>query len=310
MAYFTGTANNPADLVGKIAAHLGTVSGWVTDRLNASDWCFHNADGYWSAAWDTTGLYVVGNTGFDNAQGYNAQPGRSSLNTPAVTYDRTPTVTNLTAGPYTKYHLFATAQYWHLVLEVSAGVFRHCMVGTLDKMGIPYTGGQYLTAMFSYSGQWLNHSYASFPFDGGHGTQSGVGLSGRIRCDNVDGRPSPDWPVFASNSEAGEPRAMGIGRGGIGWQYHPDSIRVAYSANNLTESPLVIPCTIYVQAAQSRMRLIGQVRDFGVLNIRDVAAGDVITVGTDEWMVFPIMARGPTGVSDTGHAGYAYKRIP
>lgn len=47
MAYFTGTANNPSDLLGKLRTHAETL-GWVTDRASASEWLCHNADGYWS----------------------------------------------------------------------------------------------------------------------------------------------------------------------------------------------------------------------------------------------------------------------
>ena len=35
MAYFTGTANNPSDLLAKLRVHAESV-GWVTDRASAT----------------------------------------------------------------------------------------------------------------------------------------------------------------------------------------------------------------------------------------------------------------------------------
>ncbi|TQC33971.1 hypothetical protein EEB16_31290, partial [Rhodococcus sp. WS7] len=81
MAYFTGTANNPADLLAKVRVHAESL-GWVTDRASASEWLCHNADGYWSFNAGANQFQMAGNTGFDNSLAWNAQPGNSVQNNP------------------------------------------------------------------------------------------------------------------------------------------------------------------------------------------------------------------------------------
>ncbi|HCF6318515.1 TPA: hypothetical protein ACF3SP_006119, partial [Pseudomonas aeruginosa] len=106
MAYFTGTANNPSDLLGKLRVHAESL-GWVTDRASASEWLCHNADGYWSFNAGANQFQMAGNTGFDNSLAWNAQPGNSVQNNPYSS--KGPTVAQLSGGPFTRYHLFATA---------------------------------------------------------------------------------------------------------------------------------------------------------------------------------------------------------
>nr|WP_249276997.1 hypothetical protein [Pseudomonas aeruginosa] len=110
MAYFTGTANNPSDLLGKLRVHAESL-GWVTDRASASEWLCHNADGYWSFNAGANQFQMAGNTGFDNSLAWNAQPGNSVQNNPYSS--KGPTVAQLSGGPFTRYHLFATAAYLH-----------------------------------------------------------------------------------------------------------------------------------------------------------------------------------------------------
>ncbi|MGZ7834776.1 hypothetical protein ACXR8X_32390, partial [Pseudomonas aeruginosa] len=111
MAYFTGTANNPADLLAKVRVHAESL-GWVTDRASASEWICHNADGYWSFNAGANQFQIAGNTGFDNGLAWNAQPGNSVQNNPYSSKEAT--IAQLSAGPFTRYHLFATAAYLHL----------------------------------------------------------------------------------------------------------------------------------------------------------------------------------------------------
>ncbi|EPH1035562.1 hypothetical protein L4Z63_005959, partial [Pseudomonas aeruginosa] len=166
MAYFTGTANNPADLLGKLRVHAESL-GWVTDRASASEWLCHNADGYWSFNAGSNQWQLAGNTGFDNALAWNAQPGNSVQNNPYSS--KQPTVAQLSGGPFTRYHLFATAAYLHLHVEIAAGQFRPVMIGSLNKRGVGYTGGQYVCGSFIYSsGQALTNNWSSHPFDGYH----------------------------------------------------------------------------------------------------------------------------------------------
>nr|WP_247739358.1 hypothetical protein [Pseudomonas aeruginosa] len=186
MAYFTGTANNPADLLAKLRVHAESL-GWVTDRASASEWLCHNADGYWSFNAGSNQWQLAGNTGFDDGLAWNAQPGNSVQNNPYSSKEAT--IAQLSAGPFTRYHLFATAAYLHLHVEIAAGQFRPVMIGSLNKRGVGYTGGQYVCGSFLYSsGQALTNNWSSHPFDGYHIRYSG----GR---QHAAARQPRRWPI-------------------------------------------------------------------------------------------------------------------
>ncbi|MBW5455696.1 hypothetical protein GRF21_32170, partial [Pseudomonas aeruginosa] len=59
MAYFTGTANNPADLLAKLRVHAESL-GWVTDRASASEWICQLTDGYCSFNAGTNQFQIAG----------------------------------------------------------------------------------------------------------------------------------------------------------------------------------------------------------------------------------------------------------
>ncbi|MDF5822031.1 hypothetical protein P4237_00005 [Pseudomonas aeruginosa] len=81
MAYFTGTANNPADLLAKVRVHAESL-GWVTDRASASEWLCHTAMGTGHSMPEPICSSMAGNTGFDTSLAWNAQPGNSVQNNP------------------------------------------------------------------------------------------------------------------------------------------------------------------------------------------------------------------------------------
>ncbi|EPK1092040.1 TPA: hypothetical protein ACKRRJ_000817 [Pseudomonas aeruginosa] len=306
MAYFTGTANNPSDLLGKLRTHAETL-GWVTDRASASEWLCHNADGYWSFNAGSNQWQLAGNTGFDNGLAWNAQPGSSVQNNPYSSKETT--IAQLSAGPFTRYHLFATAAYLHLHVEIAAGQFRPVMIGSLNKRGVAYTGGQYVCGSFIYSpGQALTNNWSSHPFDGYHIRYSGGGSV--LRLDSLDGGPSPEWLPFDYTTNVSR-RVVGPGRGNYSSQYHPDVGLIDASANELNSSTNVVPCAIYAFGAQQRSRYIGEAPDFSLCRMDFLAPGDSITIGTDTWRVFPLLQRGTA--NDFGNTsalvGYAFRVV-
>ncbi|MFU3349057.1 hypothetical protein ACM7LD_31220 [Pseudomonas aeruginosa] len=306
MAYFTGTANNPSDLLGKLRTHAETL-GWVTDRASASEWLCHNADGYWSFNAGSNQWQLAGNSGFDNGLAWNAQPGSSVQNNPYSSKEAT--IAQLSAGPFTRYHLFATAAYLHLHVEIAAGQFRPVMIGSLNKRGVAYTGGQYVCGSFIYSpGQALTDNWSSHPFDGYHIRYSGGGSV--LRLDSLDGGPSPEWLPFDYTTNVSR-RVVGPGRGNYSSQYHPDVGLIDASANELNSSTNVVPCAIYAFGAQQRSRYIGEAPDFGLCRMDFLAPGDSITIGTDTWRVFPLLQRGTA--NDFGNTsalvGYAFRVV-
>ncbi|HGM5672799.1 TPA: hypothetical protein ACKPY8_004145 [Pseudomonas aeruginosa] len=306
MAYFTGTANNPSDLLGKLRTHAETL-GWVTDRASASEWLCHNADGYWSFNAGSNQWQLAGNTGFDNALAWNAQPGNSVQNNPYSS--KQPTVAQLSGGPFTRYHLFATAAYLHLHVEIAAGQFRPVMIGSLNKRGVEYSGGQYVCGSVIYqAGQMLTSSWSCHPFDGYHVRYSDGGCV--LRVDGLDGGPSPDWLPFDYTTNIPR-RVIGPGRGNYRSQYHPDVGLIDASANELNSSTTTVPCAIYAFGAQQRSRYVGEVPDFGICNMAFLAPGDPLVVGSDTWRVYPLLQRGTATDFDSTSAwvGYCFRVV-
>jgi len=221
MAYFTGTANNPADLLLKLKSHATSI-GWITDRSSADEWCCHNSSGYWSIKAFTGWLELGGNTGFNNAQTWDKQPGTSIATPNGYRYA---TVFSLTNGPFVAYHLFATEDYLHAVIEVASGKFRHIAIGALDKRGALYNGGQYVSSTFRQNNNVNNSTYDSNLFD--DYAYSSSNYAGRVRVDGQDGALSPNWLTFTSNQSGSLQynRAMGLGRGYVS-SYHPSAMLV------------------------------------------------------------------------------------
>lgn len=306
MAYFTGTANNPSDLLGKLRTHAETL-GWVTDRASASEWLCHNADGYWSFNAGSNQWQLAGNTGFDNGLAWNAQPGNSVQNNPYSS--KGPTIAQLSGGPFTRYHLFATAAYLHLHVEIAAGQFRPVMIGSLNKRGVGYTGGQYVCGSFIYTaGQALTNNWSSHPFDGYHIQYSNS--SCMLRLDGLDGGPSPEWLPFDYTTNVPR-RVVGPGRGNYSSQVHPDVGLIDASANELNSSTTPVPCAIYAFGAQQRSRYVGEVPDFGICNMAFLAPGDPLVVGSDTWRVYPLLQRGTATDfgSTSAWVGYCFRVV-
>jgi len=303
MAYFIGTADSLQDLLNKVAAHAQTL-GWTTDRRSDDEWCCHNGEGFWSIKLKpATGDWeLCGNTGFDTAASWDNQPGNSRLNTAYPTRTKA-TRFALGNGPYSRYHLFATRRYLHLQVEIASGSYRPMMIGTLDRRGLAYQGGQYVCGCYIDTGyKTLNYYRHEYPFDsyGGYSSNS----EGRIRIAGVD--ELPEW--FRFYYSASEYRAIGLGRGYYD-SFHPASLLVESSANALNGETILTPCSIYIFGKQERTRYIGDVPDFAVCRMDYLAAGERIVAGSDEWIVLPLIQRGEDSQDYSGMVGYAYRVV-
>jgi len=307
MAYFTGTANNPADLLLKLKSHAASI-GWITDWSNADTWFCHNAEGYWSIKAFNDRLELCGNTDFQGGLAWDNQPGNSMYQYGS---NKFATVCSLPSTPFVAYHLFATADYLHLVVEIASGQFRPLFIGTLNKRGAIYDGGQYVCGFRSYYGtntpnyNSLGMTGACYPFDG-ESNNSDIQYSARIRIDNQDGQPAPTWYLSGITYQ---PRyVIGLGRG-YASPNHPSAMLVDTSGNALTGGTLLIPCTLYSVGAENRTRMIGEVKDFAVCRMDYLSPGDTITVGQEQWRVFPPIERTALDNQGSGMVGYAYKVI-
>lgn len=173
MAYSTGTANSPTNLLQAIVTFL-VANGWTQNMSQAegTGWRAHLSKGgiyvnfraanNENIAGIGTGYYLCfyTGTGYNGASAWNAQAG-------APVQSGTSTVTGaamalVNAGPYLTYDFFTDASdNVELVLERAAGIFVHLGWGQMEKAG-SWTGG----TVFHGSTSWAYASNTSAVVDG------------------------------------------------------------------------------------------------------------------------------------------------
>lgn len=163
MAYQTGTATSPNDLLQKLATWLVS-TGWIQDMSQAdgTGWRAHlhkggvyvnlksttGAVNPWafsispSAAAEDAGLHIYLGDGHSGGSNWNLQPGGPLLN---GTTNRTGCSMPLPQGSVTAYHFFSdsAADNIVVVVEKTPGIFTHLGWGTSINKSGSFTGGPY-----------------------------------------------------------------------------------------------------------------------------------------------------------------------
>jgi hypothetical protein len=296
MPYQTGTANGPADLLDKLRI-FAEARGWTTNRNDlgtTGELCLAKGAQFVNFDCDADDIFARGSTGFDGGLAWNAQPGHSSVDAQS----------NNMPGPFAAYHFFAGANpdYVYAVVETVAGIYKHLVFGQLVKTGA-YTGGAFVdTVYWEYSPTYVNTASAPFHaylFDAE--VHSSYQLNGQIRAD-IDGFTNR-WYRFYLNEDSLQ--ARGNGRGGL-----TDSLfkRNPNSYNALT---VLLPIYVMVYRPGGTYSPIGTVPDLRQVNIANLAPGATISIGGQDWMIFPaVQKRGAAGTPNSGDYGYAYRLVP
>lgn len=321
MAYSTGTVNSYSDLLTKLKA-LAEAQGWVSasyaenDELRLQSAAGDQFYTFKRISNDTLGnlvsypystygecIAILGSTSFSSGAAWNAQPGNSRDNgvlTSVVTLLRIGTT-----GPWVKYHAFVTATYIHMVVEIVTGMFGHLMVGILDKQGLSYSGGQYVAASFlpipptpdvttsAANANGIAAPYVSYPFT----TAYPYYTTTKMHLTGIDSEAANAWQSSGNPSNAGQGQIYGMGglTGYTGYGFmHPEALYIAGTPNSIDASTMLLPHRVYYSGAQSRLRFVGQVPDQFVCDMSYLTAGDIVTFGDDEYMVFPTYRKGPS----------------
>ncbi len=324
MSYETGTATGIEDLVDKLFTFAtGLTTPWTQDALNLTtdQGTMHMNDCFVSFRWDATtrtDLALYQSTAYSATVPHlmTGDSGAGSTVSPATTERR---VNFTSTGPFTAYHFFAADDapfYIHAVVEVVPGRFRHFGFGLLVKNG-NWRGGEYCYGHFCSQ----SASYIDLPSS----PQHAAGLDHTAVIDmaamRLNGNDFPNesastvWAVFstaaAGNDTAGNPRANVIGgaRSGL-WGYAlgwiPTSVANAYK-------PLIPIDIIYIDQATTpdTWCWLGHQRDVAIVNMKNLTAGQEITVGADTWKVFPWVRKQYllTNTEESWNAGWAYRKF-
>ena len=209
---------------------------------------------------------------------------------------------NALGGPYVAYHFFLSdaTPYLHVVLEVTSGRFAHLGVGVLDKSG----GGTAVAYGYGLRWNWtIPNDYTSMfhntPWqEGNSSSTSPGGLALRADSDSIS-------PRNYELRDAGAARAFGgwlnTGRD-LGQQF----MRLGPSA--LTGRTILVPPIVMVERGSGSFSLAGSPHDLRLVRIDNLAPGEIITIGADDWKVFPVIRKnGPSGVENSAAFGYAYR---
>lgn len=242
---------------------------------------------------------LYGNTGFNTGNTVDDQPGSYTNDTTRITR------CTWLFGPCVQYYFFtnATGDYIHVVIETIPNEFEMFAFGDLIKQG-SYTGGQYVAGKYwDHGSSWdtWNNTAHSVMFDG--------------RCSDVNTyqdhvQINQDSKVWANLHDLDTPYDGYI----FGdTRYYCLSDIHALSSSFTDKAPMFPILLTYIRLnTLSNCAFIGYVPDIRNVSIENYTPGEVVSLGTDEWMVFPHMKKNDPATQDEANSGWsalAFKKI-
>jgi hypothetical protein len=292
MAYQTGTASGITDLLDKLNT-FATANGWTLRRREAATLSISKGAVYQNLQESGSAINLHASRGFDAGLAWNNQPDYAAV---------IQSCTNL-SGSFSAYHFFADQDYLHVVIEVDPGLYRHIAFGDIEKSS-GYTGGQYSCATRIDGGIWHTSLFSS-------GLHYGAGY---YNLHPAVGGPSSFYVDVDSVAKHQLLTSGGLPGGFV----RMITSEMFYSAsmlyadwpncmpNTLNGMTGHIPVQIFVQRTGGLYSPLGYVRDLRIVNMVNIRPGEQRTIGADEWLYFPVLAKG----GPSGNWGYAYKIIP
>lgn len=341
MAYQSTTATSTGDVLDKIRL-FAIAQGWTENRWRDStetskgkELCISHADaGYFNLVHDKTYFSTNSKATYDIS--LNASPGFDSTK---KTYEQSDRSADSRcslfeyANKSRNVYLFGNTQYIYVVQKLTEyqNLYIHLCFGAIDK-GWSYTGGQFVTAT------WWDFSdapiitrnvhqttaifvFASPAFSPEYRFQKTVyGLS--LRCDFAD-TAGVNWHNTHTNKQHSRfvpnPRPNdGYLEGGYPIYKH-NNFRAPYgdlsaalpqTMNALSPMLPLVPAIL----KGTNHYLPGQWPDVRYVNLSSIAPEQEITLGSDVWVCFPIIAKHARnqrlGIYDftSGQHGIAYKK--
>jgi hypothetical protein len=343
MSYTNQTTSSLPDLISKLNTFLSGTPGWTTNHVPASGVFAARKTGSgfdigFASQWNVAspnnlGIYQwIG--GAYNAGVNPWQQTNDSGNGAASTVDAT--LGSNRHAPITntpvQFWCFEDDNYFHCVVQATATIFVHFGAGLLDKTS-DWTGGEYV---YGYrrdtangATQVLSAGSATYLLDGllqnftpglttlaetYAATIHAEGLAGQGGsekwCVSMGNQPSANL----GNDRQGSPQPRRHWLGGYRGGPHAKNLGLFRGSLQRGLCPMYPITSFYWRRSPDELHgPMGQMRDVRGLNIRDFAAGDEITVGSDVWVVFPAGQKSAadiiTGTGFTGYQGIAYKKV-
>lgn len=241
-------------------------------------------------------------------------------------------------GPYSKFWFFSGGDsdphYIHMVVQKANGRFCCLMFGQVDKKGVTYTGGDYITGVFW--NWWFVHNAAvspgnnstqgSDPF-GAHGFPGDFNESYNVRLGDACVAHPFTSNFFTSRADysaglnpllrrQGSPQKLeDVGVTGTRWVGQnywlgPNPV------NGVTPLHEIMYQFYDTYSANNRLIALGVLPDYRGLSMLSRSEVETVTFGSDNWLVFPIKRNLPflpepfaTRTITSGPYGHAFKII-
>lgn len=211
------------------------------------------------------------------------------------------------AGPFPTAFLFTNSPstYIHVAVEVIAGRYRHIWFGNMRKFGT-WTGGGYYGA--TYWDQGAN--FIDNPNYGGHAVPMDQSSWTTF---HYEGLSPYIWRAGVQEEINGVSRRLGVGssRGGFGTAFR--NIQATPFSGLIALQPITA-WSVNTADAPDTTRCVGQILDVAEVNMRNLQPGQDYFIGSDQWIVFPLVQKGEPSarldVENSGYYGYAYRVVP
>jgi len=305
VAYATTTPASQDALISDLMTFATTTDGsWTQDQLDTSGneaALHHTADSdiYVSFEWDETDIGVhiaLGYTGGNSPGNHPNDSGNGGVGSGKRR------VAGIGNGAFTAAHFFsnftATADFIYVVLEYSAGLYRHFGFGELDKVG-DWTGGE-----FAYGHEWdqlsqnidtPTSSSHSWLLDGGAGIPAEAAT---IHMEGFQDAPaSSRWGVVGIKTltpgNDGDANGRYVVQGGGRAGPYANSFAIAQPSVNTGLVPAwpVVPFAYNATPSPDRAYKLGFMPDCRVVNMKNFSPGQELTIGGQTWKVFPAVRK-------------------
>lgn len=337
MSYTNQTTTNLADLISKLNTFLSGTPGWTTHH-NAAGGEFAarktaaGVDIGFASQWDTgspnsLGIYQFYNAAYNSglspwAQTNDSGNGAASTSEASLIASRSVVITNTPV----QFWCFEDDNYFHVVVQVDADEYAHFGAGVLDKFN-DYTGGEYVYGHRNSSGTSAPalSINSTVLLDGilassspGNETYAATihleGLANQVASGKYAVCMGNHGSANLGNDRQAAPKARLHVNGGFRAGFFPFLFGQFPGSVQRGLLPMYPITPVYWDRTTDHFHgPLGMLKDVRGLNIRDFAAGDEVTIGSDTWTVFPTAKKAltdaGTGAGFTEYQGIAYKKV-
>lgn len=244
--------------------------------------------------------------GYDDALPVGSQPGVSGESR-----------TYLNNGAYPKAFFFTSQdQVWVVVGIAASGEYRHFCFGRLEKSG-EYDGGTYIDGTtWPYEDfQWGTWGRNTWPFRSSRIPRNSAQPVGWLRCDIPDdGKAESYHRIGGIYNDSSDTSAA---YGEVGPDGRASTLAINADDNAFSGRTILHVIPVFVGRTGSALYFspAGTVQDVRVCSIQKFEPEQEITIGSDVWKLFPLIAKRPMNTAQgvqpaaSGNYGIAIKKV-